>query len=210
LDKIWPILSYALPNLLIGKFFAALVFTTTSGIADPRVKRRLALLVSIQPRDRTDQARQTVELAWADCLLLQFVIVYHAEVTLIPEATRPFLRKEKIMFRRTSLLLSLFVALAMLGSVTQGGEKDKEVKGTIVKVDIKASTLTIKTNGEKAEKTYDVNDKTKFIGPKGGASDARLKDDRLVPGAEVRLLIAGNNRTCREVHLPVRKTKDKK
>jgi hypothetical protein len=49
--------------------------------------------------------------------------------------------------------------------------------------------------------------KTKFIGPKGGASDARLKDDRLVPGAEVRLVIAGNNRTCREVHLPVRKTR---
>jgi hypothetical protein len=114
------------------------------------------------------------------------------------------------MFRRASLLLSVFVALAILGSATQGGDKDKEVKGTVVKVDVKASTLTIKTDGEKTEKTYDVNDKTKFIGPKGGASDARLKDDRLVPGAQVRLVIAGNNRTCREVHLPIRKTKDKK
>jgi hypothetical protein len=80
---------------------------------------------------------------------------------------------------------------------------DKEVKGTIVKVDLKASKLIVKT--EDGEKTYDVNAETKFIGPKGGASDAGLKDDRLVPGAEIKLLIAGNNRTAREVHLPVRK-----
>ena len=113
------------------------------------------------------------------------------------------------MFRRAPLLISAFVALAMLGNMTQAGDKDKEVKGTVVKVDVKASTLTIKTDGDKAEKSYDVNEKTKFIGPKGGVSEAGLKDDRLVPGAEVRLVIAGNNRTCREVHLPIRKTKEK-
>ena len=40
------------------------------------------------------------------------------------------------------------------------------------------------------------------------ASDAGLKDDRLLAGAEVKLVIAGNNKTAREVHLPLRK-KDK-
>jgi hypothetical protein len=80
---------------------------------------------------------------------------------------------------------------------------DKEVHGTVVKVDMKNKTLTVKTDD--GEKTYDVNDDTKFVGPKGGASDAGLKDDRLVAGAHVKLVIAGNNRTAREVHLPERK-----
>jgi len=70
---------------------------------------------------------------------------------------------------------------------------DKEVKGTVVKVDVKASTLTIKTDD--GEKTYDINDDTKFLGPKGGASKEGIKDDRLAKGAEV--------------HLPERKDKDK-
>jgi len=47
---------------------------------------------------------------------------------------------------------------------------DKEVTGTVVKVDLKESKLIIKTPD--GEKTYDVNAETKFIGPKGGASDA--------------------------------------
>ena len=112
------------------------------------------------------------------------------------------------MVHRAVLAVTAIIALAILSGVAHTGDKDKEIKGTIVKVDIKGSTLTIKTD-DKAEKTYDVNDKTKFLGPKGGASDAGLKDDRLVAGAEVRLVIAANNRTCREVHLPDRKKKDK-
>jgi hypothetical protein len=54
-----------------------------------------------------------------------------------------------------------------------------------------------------------VNKDTKFIGPKGGVSDKGIEDDRLVPGAEVTLKVAGNNRTLHEVHLPERKGKDK-
>ena len=85
---------------------------------------------------------------------------------------------------------------------------DKEVKGTIVKVDLKKNTLVVKTDD--GEKTYEVNDETKFIGPKGGVSDAGLKDDRLVAGVAITLVIAGNNRTAREVHIPERrKGKDK-
>jgi hypothetical protein len=80
---------------------------------------------------------------------------------------------------------------------------DKEVKGTIVKVDVKANKIVVKTDD--GDKTYDVNDETKFIGPKGGASAAGIKDERLAVGAEVKLLVAGNNKTLREVHLPLRK-----
>lgn len=109
------------------------------------------------------------------------------------------------MFRRTAVAILAFFILAGVASAG-----DKDVKGVVVKVDLKASTLTIKVaDADKGEKTYDINDKTKFIGPKGGASEAGLKDDRLAPGAEVRLVIASNNRTCREVHLPDRKKKEK-
>jgi hypothetical protein len=100
--------------------------------------------------------------------------------------------------------VATLVALLLLASTTLA--KDKEIKGKLVKVDAKAKTLTVQT--EDGKKVYEVNDETKFLGPKGGASDAGLKDDRLVKGAEVRLVIAGNNRTVREVHLPMRE-KDK-
>ena len=101
-------------------------------------------------------------------------------------------------------VLAGIVVLFMANGIANAA--DKEVKGTIVKVDVKGSKLIVKTDD--GEKTYDVNAETKFVGPKGGASDEGLKDDRLVPGAEIKLLIAGNNKTAREVHLPVRK-KDK-
>jgi hypothetical protein len=106
------------------------------------------------------------------------------------------------MVRRS---IAVVVALLLLaGSLLAA---DKEVKGTVVKVDLKKNVITVKTGD--GEKNYDVNKDTKFIGPKGGLSDKGIKDDRLVPGAEVTLKVAGNNRTLREVHLPVRKTKDK-
>jgi hypothetical protein len=83
---------------------------------------------------------------------------------------------------------------------------DKEVNAKVVKVDVKKKVLIVKIEDEKKE--YNINDDTKFIGPKGGVSDKGINDDRLTPGAEVRLVIAGNNRTLREVHLPERKAKE--
>lgn len=102
-------------------------------------------------------------------------------------------------------VLAVLIALMVLtGSLLAA---DKEVKGKLVKVDMKNKVLIVKT--EDGEKKYEVNDDTKFLGPKGGASDKGLKDDRLVAGAELKLVVAGNNRTLREVHLPERKDKDK-
>jgi hypothetical protein len=99
------------------------------------------------------------------------------------------------------LSIAVLTVLMILVSATLA--KDMEVKGKLVKADVKAKKLTVQTDDGK--KVYDVNDDTKFLGPKGGVSDAGLKDDRLVRGAELRLIIAGNNRTLREVHLPERK-----
>jgi hypothetical protein len=83
---------------------------------------------------------------------------------------------------------------------------DKEIKGKIVKVDVKKNVITVMTDNGK--KDYDVNKDTKFIGPKGGVSDKGIEDDRLEVGAEVTLKVADNNRTLHEVHLPVKKKKD--
>jgi hypothetical protein len=82
---------------------------------------------------------------------------------------------------------------------------DKEVKGKLVKVDVDKKTLTIKTDD--GNKDYTVNTETKFIGPKGGESKEGIKDERLVAGAELKLVIAANNKTVREVHLPEKKKK---
>jgi hypothetical protein len=94
------------------------------------------------------------------------------------------------------LVALLFVAGAALAA-------DKEVKGKVVKVDVKKKIVTVQTDDGKKE--YTINDETKFLGPKGGQSDAGIKDDRLAVGAEITLVIAGNNRTVREIHLPERK-----
>jgi hypothetical protein len=96
-------------------------------------------------------------------------------------------------------LIALFVFAGGLSAA------DKELNAKIVKVDVKKKVISVST--EDGKKDYDVNDDTKFIGPKGGVSDKGINDDRLVAGTEVRLVIAGNNRTLREVHLPERKSK---
>jgi hypothetical protein len=80
---------------------------------------------------------------------------------------------------------------------------DKEVTAKLVKVDLKKNVLTVKTDD--GEKHYEVNDDTKFIGPRGGVSAKGIKDERLVPGVELKLLLAGNNKTLHEVHIPEKK-----
>ena len=93
-------------------------------------------------------------------------------------------------------LLALFVlGMGVLAA-------DKEVKGKLVSADVKKNVLTITTEDGK-DHAYDVADDTKFIGPKGGVSDKGIKDDRLVKGVELKLIVAGNNRTLREVHIPM-------
>jgi hypothetical protein len=101
---------------------------------------------------------------------------------------------------------SIAVVVALLVLVGSLLAADKEVKGKIVNVDVKKNVITVMT--EDGKKEYDVNKDTKFIGPKGGVSEKGIEDDRLKPGAEVTLKVAGNNKTLHEVHLPVTKGKD--
>jgi hypothetical protein len=102
------------------------------------------------------------------------------------------------MLRRivSTLVAFLFIAGALLAA-------DKTISVTLVKVDVKKKLLVVKDGEDKKE--YKIDAKTKFLGPKGGLSDAGIKDDRLKPGAALELVIAGNNKTVREVHLPERK-----
>jgi hypothetical protein len=101
-------------------------------------------------------------------------------------------------------VVGLIALLVLAGSVLAA---DKEVKCKLIKADVKKKVLSVMT--EDGKKDYDVNDDTKFIGPKGGVSDKGINDERLVKGAELKLVVAGNNRTLREVHLPERAAKDK-
>ncbi len=101
------------------------------------------------------------------------------------------------MLRRFATTLFAFLLIA--GTVLAA---DKTFKATLIKVDVKKKLLIVKVEDEKKE--YVIDSKTKFLGPKGGLSDDGIKDDRLKPGAALELVIAGNNRTVREVHLPKR------
>jgi hypothetical protein len=94
--------------------------------------------------------------------------------------------------------------LCMVGLVLAA---DKEVNGTVVKVDVTKNLLAVKTDSD--TKVYQISDDTKFLGPNGGESLARLKDDRLTKAAGVTLIVAGNNKTVREVRLPRRKSEKK-
>ena len=105
------------------------------------------------------------------------------------------------MFRHTlgaGIVLFLFAGALLAAD-------DKEVKGKLVKVDVDKNILTVNTDDGKKE--YMVNADTKFIGPKGGESKDGIKDKRLVAGAELKLVVAANNKTLREVRLPEAKKK---
>jgi hypothetical protein len=74
----------------------------------------------------------------------------------------------------------------------------------VVKVDPAKKTLTVQmADGTRKELTVGQN--TKILGPRGGASEQGLKDDRLAPGAEVRVVLAPGGREAREVHLGYRR-----
>lgn len=110
-------------------------------------------------------------------------------------------------------VLGLVVCAASLPA--QGGKKDtkdaKEVVGKVKEVLVAKKSFTITLAGGK-DRTFLVNDATKFVGPRGGVSPDGLKDDRLAKGNEVKVIPAADDKTAKEVKLPFRKKaeKDKK
>jgi hypothetical protein len=89
--------------------------------------------------------------------------------------------------------------------------KERGLKGTpatVVKVDVEKGAAVVQTEaGKKIE--LKIGEDVVFVGPRGGISDAGIKDGRFVAGSEVRLVMDAGGRTLKEVHLPYRKSEDK-
>jgi hypothetical protein len=80
--------------------------------------------------------------------------------------------------------------------------------GKIVKVDVDASKFTIADDsGKRNEFTFDAD--TVFLGPRGGVSDKKAKDDRFVVGAPVIVVLGVSSKAVKEVHLPYRSAIEK-
>jgi hypothetical protein len=119
-------------------------------------------------------------------------------------------------------LAMLLLALSF-GAAAGGGKdsKDKDkafevpkdaIAGVVKAVDMKKSSFTI-TVGSK-DRTFLVDKKTEFYGPKGGdrgTGPKGLEDDCMAAGYEIRVMATSDGKTAKDVYLPVRKTdKDKK
>jgi hypothetical protein len=110
------------------------------------------------------------------------------------------------------ILLGLAACAAGLGAQGDKGTRDgkkeakagNEVVGKVKAVDLKKQSFTITTDAGK-DRTFLVDDKTRFVGPRGGVSKEGLKDDRLAKGAEVEVTPAPDGKAAREVKLPFRK-----
>jgi hypothetical protein len=102
--------------------------------------------------------------------------------------------------RKLGQTIAALVILSLVSSASLAA--DKTVKATLIKVDVKKKVLFVKTDDGKKE--FTANSATKFVGPRGGVSEDGIKDDRLKPGAALTLIVAGNNKTLREVRLPER------
>ena len=103
------------------------------------------------------------------------------------------------------VLLSVGVVLAQ----DKDKARDKSAKLTVVKVDVKGMTLTLKAGDKGKETVYKATKDTRFVGPRGGKRS--IDDDVLKPGATVEVVADGANLI--QVRLPVReaaKDKDKK
>jgi hypothetical protein len=115
----------------------------------------------------------------------------------------------------TRMLGFAFVAMALCTfSIDVVGAKDKkvdDVTGTVKSVDKKAGSFTIVV--DKKDRKFLVTDDTKFVGPKGGkrgSGKEGLSDDCMEKGYVIRVVPAKNAKNAAEVHLPVRKTEEKK
>jgi hypothetical protein len=125
------------------------------------------------------------------------------------------------MFTRTLGFAILGVSLCAFGLQAGGGGKDGKDKkfeipkdaiaGTVKSVDLKASKFTI-TLSDGKNRTFSVDDKTEFWGPKGGdrgTGATGLKDDCMAKGYEIRVVATKDAKKAKDVYLPTRKTETK-
>jgi hypothetical protein len=115
------------------------------------------------------------------------------------------------LIHATALATLFLVGLALAGTAGGGDKKKFEVPknavtGTVKSVDEKKSSFSITTKGK--ERTFLVDDKTEFWGPKGGdrGTGAKgLKDDCMAPGYEIKVMPRKDGKTAKDVFLPDRK-----
>jgi hypothetical protein len=86
------------------------------------------------------------------------------------------------MLRKSvGVVIGLLLAVGVLAAQTKDkdAKKDaKEIKAKVVKVDADKKMLTV-TMDDGKRKDLMITDDTKILGPRGGVSKERLKDDRL-------------------------------
>lgn len=122
------------------------------------------------------------------------------------------------MFTRTLGLAA--VILCALG-LSVGGAQDKDKKkfevpkdaiaGKVKAVDLKANNFTLTLTTGK-DRTFGVDDKTEFWGPKGGdrgTGPKGLKDDCMEKDYEIKVVATKGGKTAKDVYLPDRKTETK-
>jgi hypothetical protein len=112
-----------------------------------------------------------------------------------------------LMMRRAVGLVVLLCAAGLVSGQEKKSKSTKKVekghiKATVVKVDTKKRTLTVKMDGK--TRTLTIGKSVKFVGPRGGARTAGLKDKGVKPGTEIHLIMDGKN--VKEVHLQTMKT----
>jgi hypothetical protein len=120
------------------------------------------------------------------------------------------------LFPAVGLASLLVVAALGLQAAGQGKDKDKKfeipkdaIAGTVKAVDLKSSSFTLTIDKGK-DRTFLVDDKTEFWGPKGGdrGTGAKgLKDDCMAPGYAIKVAVAKDGKTAKDVFLPTRKSK---
>jgi len=119
------------------------------------------------------------------------------------------------MFTRAfgvAIVATVLVALS-LQSVGAGDKKKFEIPkdaiaGTVKSVDEKAAKFTITVKGK--DKTFTVDAKTEFWGPKGGdrgTGPKGLADECMAKGYEIKVVPAKDPAVAKGVYLPNRKPK---
>jgi len=115
----------------------------------------------------------------------------------------------------TRLLTAALLGLGLLCPMAPAQKKDEPGKGQLVKVksvDDKTNTLIVMT-AEGKTMTFKVDKDVHIVGPHGGKSEDRLKDDRITAGKEITLFLAPDGKTLKEIKLGYRMRtpeKDKK
>jgi hypothetical protein len=131
------------------------------------------------------------------------------------------------MWWRAAVVSCVGVAVCLLAVGGSAGQDKKDkgkkfevpkdaVAGVVKAVDMKKAAFTL-TLPDKKERTFQVDAKTEFYGPKGGdrgTGPDGLKDDCMATGYEVRVVPAKDGKAAKDVYLPNRKQdpkgKDKK